>query len=106
MWGFSVNLVRDEGLRGIAIMGANPQNPEWSANKAIDGNTDQRYVASSCAITDFTENHNTTIWWKVWLMRKFNVAYLEIYFRSDSMEYLTCARKKERERSVNKICKM
>ena len=80
-------------------MGANPQNPEWSADKAIDGDTNQTYVSDSCAITDFTTNHNTTIWWKVWLRRQFNVAYLEIYFRSDSKDHLACGiRMKERER--------
>ena len=65
-------------------MGANPQNPEWSAVKAIDGNTNQSYMSNSCAITDFKTNQNTSIWWRVWLERPFNIAYLEIYFRSDS----------------------
>ena len=65
-------------------MGANPQDPSWSANKTVDGNTSQDYDSDSCAITDLEQNRNTSIWWKVWLQRSFNIAYLEIYFRSDS----------------------
>ena len=65
-------------------MGAGPQNPAWSADKAVDGNTSHNYSSNSCAITEVWINHNTTIWWKVWLERPFNVAYLMIYFRSDS----------------------
>lgn len=62
-------------------MGADPQNPAWDASKAVDGNVSQNYSSNSCAITNVNENR---IWWKVWLQRQFNVAYLEIYFRSDS----------------------
>ena len=65
-------------------MGARPQDPAWSADKAVDGNTSLIYSSNSCAITEVDKNHNTTIWWKVWLERPFNVAYLMIYFRSDS----------------------
>lgn len=62
-------------------MGARPFHPAWSADKAVDGNTYQDYASNSCAITDV--GTNTTIWWKVWLERPFNIAYLDIYFRSD-----------------------
>lgn len=65
-------------------MGAAPQRPEWSAGKAIDGNTNQSYLSNSCAITNFDENRNTSIWWRLWLQTQFNVAYIEIFFRSDS----------------------
>lgn len=65
-------------------MGCRPQNLVWSAEKAIDGHTNQKYAENSCAITDVTVNQNTSIWWTVWLERKFHVAYLQIYFRSDS----------------------
>lgn len=85
---FSVNLVQDQGLRGTADMGAPPQQNNWTAGKAIDGNTNQNYSSNSCAITDVEQNRNTSIWWKVWLQNKYNVAFLEIYFRSDS-KYLT-----------------
>lgn len=81
---FSVNLVQDQGLRGKADMGAPPQQSTWTAGKAIDGNTNQSYSSNSCAITDVEKYYNTSIWWKVWLQKKFNVAYIEIYFRSDS----------------------
>lgn len=65
-------------------MGADPDRLAWYANKAIDGNPSQDYKSNSCAITDVEGNRNTSIWWKVWLQKQFNVAYLEIYFRSDS----------------------
>lgn len=65
-------------------MGAAPRLPTWTAGKAIDGNTNQSYLSNSCAITDFDRNRNTSIWWTVWLQKKFNVAYIEIYFRSDT----------------------
>lgn len=81
---FEVNLAYDQGLRGKAAMGALPKRPEWTAGKAIDGNTTQNYSTNSCAITDFYGNRNTSIWWTVWLQKRFNVAYIEIYFRSDS----------------------
>lgn len=80
----SVNLVFEQGFRGKAAMSANPQNTAWTAIKAIDGNVSQNYSSNSCAITDVERNRNTSIWWKMWLQQSFNVAYLEIYFRSDS----------------------
>lgn len=79
-----VNLVIDQNYIGKAAMGAQPQREPWTAMKAIDGNTSQDYRSDSCAITNVDGNHNTSIWWKVWLKQSFNVAYLEIYFRSDS----------------------
>lgn len=81
---FAVNLVNEQGLRGTADMGAAPEQPVWTAGKAIDNNTNQNYSSNSCAITDFDRNRNTSIWWTVWMKQKFNVAYMEIYFRSDS----------------------
>lgn len=81
---FSVNLVQDQRLRGTADMGAPPQQNNWTADKAIDGNPNQNYFSNSCAITDVDGNHNASIWWKVWLKQRYNVAYIEIYFRSDS----------------------
>lgn len=70
-------------------MSAPPHQPAWSADKAIDGNTDQKYSSDSCAITDVDGNRNTFTWWKVWLKQKFNVAYIEIYFRSDTFRRST-----------------
>lgn len=81
---FAVNLVNEQGLRGLAAMGAAPERSVWTADKAIDNNTNQYYLSNSCAITDFDRNRNTSIWWTVWMTKKFNVAYMEIYFRSDS----------------------
>ena len=71
-------------LRAHAAMGANPQKSQWTAYKAIDGNTSQIFMSKSCAITDWYGNQNTSIWWIVWLERQYNMAYLEMYFRIDS----------------------
>lgn len=79
---FAVNLVQDQELNGEATMSASPANPAWTASKAIDGDTRQNYTLNSCAITDIS-HHYASVWWKVWLLRSFNIAYLEIYFRSD-----------------------
>lgn len=49
-----------------------PQNPNWSAGKAIDGYTNQSYMPTSCAITE--AGRLTSIWWKVWLQKRFNIA--------------------------------
>ena len=66
-------------------MAGNPYDPRWNADAAIDGNTSQDYPSNSCAITKVDEDKRTEIYWKVWLTPKpFNIAYLEIYFRSDS----------------------
>ncbi|XP_065941646.1 receptor-type tyrosine-protein phosphatase epsilon [Magallana gigas] len=81
-----VNLVVEQNFKGKAAMGADPEQSAWNANKAIDGNTSQDFKSDSCAITDVEGNRNTSIWWKVWLQKQFNVAYLEIYFRSDKYE--------------------
>lgn len=66
-------------------MSLNPANPVWIAGKAIDGNTNQDYTSNSCAISDMSHQHtnNESVWWKVWLERPFNVAYLEIFFESN-----------------------
>eukprot|EP00105_Crassostrea_gigas_P029092 XP_011450924.1 PREDICTED: multiple epidermal growth factor-like domains protein 10 isoform X2 [Crassostrea gigas] len=86
-----VNLVHDQGLYGAAAMSLNPANPAWIAGKAIDGNTNQNYTSNSCAITDIPHHHtnNESVWWKVWLDRPFNVAYLEIFFESKGYQNAT-----------------
>lgn len=78
----SVNLVYDQGLSASAAMSSYPQRAQWTASRAIDGDTNQSYKSNSCAITE--AGRYTSIWWKVWLQRRFNIAYLEIYFRADS----------------------
>ncbi|XP_022308377.2 uncharacterized protein LOC111114376 [Crassostrea virginica] len=70
-------------------MGANPQRLDWSANRAVDGNINQDYTSGSCAITNIDVNRNTSIWWKVWLERPFNIAYLEIYFEKNNYKKAT-----------------
>uniref|UniRef100_K1RAV5 Tyrosine-protein kinase receptor Tie-1 n=1 Tax=Magallana gigas TaxID=29159 RepID=K1RAV5_MAGGI len=51
-----VNLVSEQGLKGKAAMGADPEKPDWTAIKAIDGNPSQDYQSDSCAITNVDEN--------------------------------------------------
>ena len=89
---FLVNVVLDKRLGGKTAIGAAPHRPEWSAAKAVDGNTDQSYISNSCALTNY-DDRNTSIWWKVWLQRQFSIAYLEIYFRLDSRLNWTCLKK-------------
>lgn len=50
------------------------------AGKALDGRTDE----SNCVLLPFINEKQSQTWWKLWLQRKFNIAYIEIYFRSDS----------------------
>ena len=71
---FIVNLVYEQELTGTASMRPIPISQGTTANKAIDGDT------NSCAIT----NSDNSVWWKVWLKKKFNIAYLEIHFKSNS----------------------
>ncbi|XP_078329125.1 uncharacterized protein LOC111114377 [Crassostrea virginica] len=84
-----VNLVNPQSFKRWVTMGAKPQYPNWEAIKAVDGNTNQSYEFDSCAITDIDVNCNTSIWWMVLLESKFNIAYLEIYFRSDTFSRST-----------------
>lgn len=73
---FVVNLVHQQGLHGTATMGTRLPSSERSASSSVDGSTDQ----NSCATTEL----ETSVWWKVWLEKPFNIAYLEIYFKSSS----------------------
>nr|XP_022304836.1 laminin subunit alpha-1-like [Crassostrea virginica] len=80
-----VNLAHDtaKALQGTANMSEPPQKPAWSAGNAVDGNTDQELL-TSCVIMDYTNNYKT-VWWKVRLQNRFNVAYLEVYFRGSTI---------------------
>ncbi|XP_078327496.1 uncharacterized protein LOC111115605 [Crassostrea virginica] len=77
-----INVVHDkpQGLHGKATMSHQPQVPSWSADKAVDASNDQTTL-TTCAVTDYSWNLNN-VWWKVRLPRRFNIAYLEVYFRS------------------------
>ena len=88
-----MNLIHTQGYGGRAAMTGTPHDPQWNADTAIDGNTSQDYQSNSCAITSVDLNKLTKSYWKVWLrprlkpwlrLNPFNIAYLEIYFRSDS----------------------
>ena len=48
-------------------------NTENEAGYAIDGNT------NTCAVGVI----RSKVWWKVWLERQFNIAYIEIYFKPE-----------------------
>lgn len=72
-----------ESLQGRATMNGNPQNTNWSADKVVDGNTNQTANGGSCAIMDFSKNYRS-VWLNVQLQRLFNVAYIEIYFRNEN----------------------
>ena len=71
-----------QGLHGTANMSEPPEQPSWSAAKAIDGNTDQ--TIPNCAVMDFSKNYKS-VWWKVRLAKRYNVAYLEVFFRKNCM---------------------
>ena len=79
-----MNLVRSQGYTAAAEMSGTPQSNAWTADKAIDGNTNQDYQSNSCAISNFVVDKLKMSYWKVWLANPFNIAYLEIYFRADS----------------------
>lgn len=84
---FPVNVAHDtmEKLQGNATMNGIPHTPYWSADKVVDGNTDQTANGGSCAIMDFSK-HYRSVWLNVQLQHLFNVAYIEIYFQNeDSM---------------------
>ena len=84
----SVNLAHDtsQGLQGTANMSEPPQKPDWSAQNAVDGNTDQETL-TTCAIMNWVLSNYKSVWWKVRLGKRFNVAYLEVFFRGSSMFY-------------------
>ena len=66
-----MNLVSDQGFIARAAM---LTRSETEAHKAIDNNI------HTCAIG----SQQPSVWWKVWLQRVFNIAYLEIHFNSNS----------------------
>ncbi|XP_062584810.1 protein draper-like [Saccostrea cucullata] len=78
-----VNLAHAPGqaLQGTASWNVVPHTSTWSADKAVDGDTRQDYLPT-CAIANYDAYTYKSVWWKVWLNRKFNIAYVEIYLRS------------------------
>ena len=81
---FKVYVAHYQGYTGKAAMTGTPHDPAWNADKAIDGNTSQSYLSNSCAISDVNTDKFKRSFLKLWLTQKMNIAYLEIYFRSDS----------------------
>lgn len=82
---FPVNVAYDtmEKLQGNATMNGIPHTPYWSADKVVDGNTDQTVNGGSCAMMDFSR-HYRSVWLNVQLQHLFNVAYIEIYLRNEN----------------------
>lgn len=83
----SVNVAHDtvQNLQGTASMSEPPQQPAWSASNAVDGNTAQETL-TTCAVMDYLQNYKS-VWWKVQLQKRYNVAYLVVYFRRSSMSF-------------------
>lgn len=76
----------EQGLQGQATMSEPPLDASNSyANKAVDGNTNQSYSGHSCAIT----KSNGDVWLRVHLGRRFNIAYMVVYFQTESMFILS-----------------
>lgn len=72
-----------QGLQGQATMSGAPfPNTNWTADKVVDGNTNQAAAGESCAIMAFDQNYQS-VWLKVQLGRRFNVAYIELYLRNE-----------------------
>ena len=76
----------EQGLQGQATMSEPPLDASNSyANKAVDGNINQSYSGHSCAIT----KSNGDVWLRVHLGRRFNIAYMVVYFQTESMFILS-----------------
>lgn len=72
-----------QGLQGQATMSEDPfPNTQWTASKVVDGNTFQAANGESCAIMNY-DQHYKSVWLKVQLGRRFNVAYIELYLRNE-----------------------
>lgn len=72
-----------QGLQGQATMSEDPfPKTQWTAAKVVDGNTFQAANGESCAIMNY-DQHYKSVWLKVQLGRRFNVAYIELYLRNE-----------------------
>uniref|UniRef100_A0A8W8NT92 Multiple epidermal growth factor-like domains 10 n=1 Tax=Magallana gigas TaxID=29159 RepID=A0A8W8NT92_MAGGI len=66
------------------MSGAPFPNTNWTSDKVVDGNSNQTAAEGSCAIMDFDQNYQS-VWLKVQLGRRFNVAYIELYLRNEHL---------------------
>ena len=66
----SVNLISGQTFQSSAAIMLDTKN---EAGYTIDGNT------NTCAVGVI----RSKVWWKVWLERQFNIAYIEIYFKPE-----------------------
>lgn len=79
----TVNVVQEPGLQGTANMSGEPfPRTRWTTQKVVDGNTNQTAIGGSCAIMDFSK-HYRSVWLKVQLELRFNIAYIQIFFRNE-----------------------
>lgn len=80
---FTVNVAHDvsQRLQGTATMSENHfPNTQWTAAKVVDGDINQTAAGKSCAITSFAYK---SVWLQVQLGNRFNVAYIQIFFRNE-----------------------
>lgn len=72
-----------QGLQGTASMSGEPfPRTRWTAQKVVDGNTNQTAIGGSCAIMDVSK-HYRSVWLKVEFEFRFNVAYIQLFFRNE-----------------------
>nr|XP_022310265.1 uncharacterized protein LOC111115721 isoform X2 [Crassostrea virginica] len=81
---FNLAYTPSRNIYASASMSEPPEQPSWSAARAINGNTDQT-ITSNCAVMDFSKNYKS-VWWKVRLAKRYNVAYLEVFFRKNFIQ--------------------
>lgn len=60
-------------------MSGPPQITGWSSITVVGGNTAKDATGGSCAIMDFDKNYKSD-WLKVQMVRRFNVAYIELNY--------------------------
>lgn len=79
---FVDNLASLNNYKGQASQSSSYLN-KWDADNAVDGQSDPGHDESSCSFTKGEKEYQSA-WWKLALKSMSNVAYLQIFFRSDS----------------------
>lgn len=70
-------------LQGTASMSGEPfPRTRWTAQKVVDGNANRSAIGGSCAIMDVSK-HYRSVWLKVEFEFRFNVAYIQLFFRNE-----------------------
>lgn len=105
---FAVNVAHAPGqtLQGTASMSEYPfPNKQWIAGNVVDGNTNQTADGGSCAIMDFSKNYRS-VWMKVQLGKRFNIAYIKLFFRNELSKLNACFRKWVKPTSQKRYAKL